>query len=68
MRKYVVRAVADRDGTMETVDDKDAEVFGVYEICNDGTQEWVADFSKNRKAEAVAFRWLMERQSTVSGR
>ena len=65
MNKYVMRAVADRDGNMETVDDKDAEMFGVYEILDDGTQEWVADFGKGRKAEAVVFCRLMERQGVM---
>jgi len=66
MNKHTVRAVANRDGNMETVyDDSDAEVFGVYRVCDDGTQEWVADFGKDRKAEAVVFRKLMERQGVM---
>ena len=65
MNRHVARAVADRDGNMETVDDKDAEAFGVYEILDDGTQEWIADFGKKRKAEAVMFCKIMDRQGIM---
>ena len=66
MSKYVMRAVVERDGNIETIhDDKDAEMFGVYEIRDDGTQEWVADFGKKRKAEAVMFCKIMDRQGIM---
>ena len=64
MNKYVVRAVADRDGHVETVfDDKEADFFGAYKILDDGTQEWVADFAT--RGHATAFCRFMERQGAV---
>jgi hypothetical protein len=38
----------------EEVDDGKAKLFGVYQVNNDGTADWIADFYRREDAELFA--------------